>query len=125
MNTLLNEELPIISVKKKNIQAVIDYCLENDVEFTVKPKTVGNDEWKVELNITEVKKAVHFGMFLKEIKTELVGMPYVSPLQKEPKKIEVKETSKETIKEAKVKAAEIVLADDNSNIFAFETETAL
>ena len=123
MNAFMNEELPLVTVKRKNIQSVMDYCLENEVEFTVKPKTAGIDEWKIEVNITNVKKAIHFGMFLKEIKSEIFGLPYASPIVKEPKKIEVKETSKETIREAKEKAT-ATTADSNS-IFAFEPENTL
>ncbi|MBL0048624.1 MAG: hypothetical protein IPP32_11080 [Bacteroidetes bacterium] len=124
MNAFMNEELPMVAVKRKNIQSVMDYCLENEVEFTVKPKTVGVDEWKIEVNITNVKKAIHFGMFLKEIKSEIVGLPYTSPIVKEPKKIEIKDTVKETIKEVKEKAAPAASAD-SSNIFAFEPENTL
>ena len=125
MNAFMNEELPLVVVKRKNIQSVLDYCLENEVEFTVKPKTAGIDEWKIEVNITHVKKAIHFGMFLKEIKSEIVGLPYASPIVKEPKKIEVKEIiAKETVKEAKEKQAATASADSN-NIFAFEPENTL
>ncbi len=124
MNAFLNEELPMVAVKRKNIQAVLDYCLENEVEFTVKPKTLGIDEWKIEVNITNVKKAIHFGMFLKEIKSEIVGLPYVSPIVKEPKKIEAKESLKETTKEVKEKVSANAHADAN-NIFAFEPENTL
>lgn len=120
MNAFLNEELPQVAVKRKNIQAVMDYCLENEVEFTVKPKTAGIDEWKIEVNITNVKKAIHFGMFLKEIKSEIVGLPYVSPIVKEPKKLDSKETKE---KESKEKSSPV--AQDSNNIFAFEPENTL
>jgi hypothetical protein len=124
MNAFLNEELPLVAVKRKNIQFVMDYCLENEVEFTVKPKTSGQDEWKIEVNITSVKKAIHFGMFLKEIKSEIVGLPYVSPIVKEPKKIESKEAVRETNKDVKAKVTVASSADSNS-IFAFEPENTL
>lgn len=122
MNAFMNEELPMVAVKRKNIQLVMDYCLENEVEFTVKPKTVGVDEWKIEVNITNVKKAIHFGMFLKEIKSEIVGLPYASPIVKETKKVEGKEITKE-VKEKSVAPA--AATTDSSNIFAFEPENTL
>lgn len=122
MNAFMNEELPMVAVKRKNIQLVMDYCLENEVEFTVKPKTVGIDEWKIEVNITNVKKAIHFGMFLKEIKSEIVGLPYASPIVKEPKKVDAKETSKESKEKSVAPAA---ASNDSSNIFAFEPENTL
>jgi hypothetical protein len=119
MNAIVNDELPMVAVKKKNIQSVIDYCIENEVEFTVKPKTPGLDDWKIELNLTQVKKAIHFGMFLKEIKSEIVGLPYTSLIAKENKKTE----SGAAIKEMKEKVT-LSASNDIAPIFSFETENA-
>ena len=41
----LNEN-PAVAVKRKSIQALIDYCLEKKIELTIKPKASGNaEEW--------------------------------------------------------------------------------
>ncbi len=72
----MENEKPQIIVKKKNIQQVIDFSLDNGVEFTVKPKLSG-DEWVVELNIRDIKTAIVLGIFLKENRLDMVGItPY-------------------------------------------------
>jgi hypothetical protein len=75
---------PIVNVKRKHVQAVIDHCLEKKIEFTVKPATI-NDEWAVEFLITNVKKAVLLGMFLREAKLDLNDISYKSTAKAETK----------------------------------------
>lgn len=64
---------PKVIVKSKNIQTLIDYCIEQKIEFTVSPRTIANDEWEIDVNVKEIKKAIVFGMFLKENKFDLYG----------------------------------------------------
>jgi hypothetical protein len=75
---------PIVNVKRKHVQAVIDHCLEKKIEFTVKPAS-GTDEWAIEFLITSVKKAVLLGMFLREAKLELNDISYKSTTKTETK----------------------------------------
>ena len=100
MNT---ESKPSVTLKRKNIQVLLDYCIETKQEFTVVPKGNG-DEYTVEINITAINKAISFGMFLRENKMEANGVvAYVNPAKevaikgKSEKTIEVK--SKESIKD--------------------------
>ena len=69
MNTIT--EKPRIIVKAKNIQLVLDYCLQQKTEFTVIPRNAANDEWEIELTIKNISKAIEWGMFLKTNKLEL------------------------------------------------------
>ena len=46
-----SEKKPSVTVKKKNIHTILDYCLDTKQEFTVLPK-MGTDEWNIEINIT-------------------------------------------------------------------------
>ena len=69
MNT--TNETPKISVKRKNVQVLTDFCLENKIEFGMKLKDKSGDEWEMELNLTNVMTAIQLGMFLKENKIEL------------------------------------------------------
>ena len=46
-----SDKKPSVTVKKKNIQTILDYCLDTKQEFTVLPKA-GTDEWNIEINIT-------------------------------------------------------------------------
>ena len=73
------DSTPSVSVKRKNIQTVMDYCLENKIEFTVKSRFASSDEWDIELNISDINKAIIFGMFLRENKLELNGHSLVTP----------------------------------------------
>ncbi len=68
------DERPVILAKRKNIQLVFDYCLEQKIEFKVSPRTVSNEEWNIELSIDSIKLAVALGMFVRENKLDMYGM---------------------------------------------------
>ncbi|MFH0895212.1 MAG: hypothetical protein V2A54_12320 [Bacteroidota bacterium] len=71
----MNENL-IIPIKRKNIQLMIDYCLENKNGFTVRHKN--GEEWELEMEINSIKKAIQLGMFLRENRIEVPGFTEVS-----------------------------------------------
>ena len=71
--SFMNEEKPTVTVKKKNAFALIEYCIENKIDFTVKSKSSVED-LDVEFIITNTKKAIALGMCLKELKMELNGL---------------------------------------------------
>jgi hypothetical protein len=85
---------PAVKIKRKSILALFDYCLENKIEITVKP--LQNDEFEVEFNLSDVTKAILLGMFLREMKLELIGVTLSAPAPKA-KKPEVKEPVKEEV----------------------------
>jgi hypothetical protein len=87
---------PSVTVKKKHVQPVIDHCLEKKIEFIVKPSL--GEEWLIEFNITNVKKAVLLGMFLRENRLDLSDISYKS------------ESSEKASEKSKDKTAEIKLA---------------
>ena len=62
-----------LNLKRKNVNVLFDYCLDNRIEFVVKPSPMVADEFEVEVIIEDIKKAILFGMFLKEAKLELSG----------------------------------------------------
>ena|ERR1043166_5363951 len=68
------EERTSIFCKRKNIQILIDYCLEQRIGFTVNPRVVSNDDFEVEPEINSIKQALAMGMFLREHKFEAAGM---------------------------------------------------
>jgi len=67
-----NESSPSVSVKKRNINSLIDFCIENKIDFAVKSKSA--DDFEVEFLINDTKKAIALGMCLKELKLELNGL---------------------------------------------------
>lgn len=90
---------PKIAIKKKNIQVVIDYCIENNIEFSVKNKPLADDDLEVEVNISQIQKAIVFGMFMRENRLNLAGMEAVASTLKakkpQPKKEETIATAEE------------------------------
>lgn len=80
-NILMNktEDKPIILTKRKNIQTVLDYCVEQKLSFSANPRAISIDEWEIELNITTIKGAIALGIFVKENKLEIYGMGSTSP----------------------------------------------
>lgn len=77
--SLIREEHPSITVKKKNSQFIIEYCIENKIDFTLKSKSELSDEFTIEFLITSTSKAIALGMCIKELKLELNGL-YVVPV---------------------------------------------
>lgn len=67
------EQNPVVTIKKKNLQVIIDYCVESKLEFIVKPRLAG-DEFDVEVPISSIHQAILFGMFLRENRLMPNGM---------------------------------------------------
>jgi len=72
------EDKPIILTKRKNIQTVLDYCVDQKLSFSANPRAISIDEWEIELNITSIKSAIALGFFVKENKLEIYGMGAVT-----------------------------------------------
>ena len=72
--SFINEEKPTVSVKKKNLSPLIDYCIENKIDFTLTSRSAQSDDFDVEFIINNPKKAIALGMCLKELKLELSGL---------------------------------------------------
>ncbi len=89
--SFLNEEKPTVSVKKKNLSSLVEYCIENKIDFTVKSRS--GDDFEVEFLISNTKKAIALGMCLKELKLELNGLS-VTPVSaiRAGKKLSAKES---------------------------------
>jgi hypothetical protein len=70
----MSEEKPVLLVKRKNIQFVFDYCLDQRTSFTVSPRTISNDDFEIEVNVSGIKQAIALGMFAKENKIDVAGL---------------------------------------------------
>lgn len=62
---------PSVTVKKRNIFSLVEYCIENKIDFTLRSNSTNSDGFDVEFIISNTKKAVALGMCLKELKMEL------------------------------------------------------
>ncbi len=74
-----------VILKKKNIPQVVDFCLEESVEFLVKPQPFPDTDWEFTMKISDIKTAVVAGMFLRENRIELSGVDqqkYKKPVKK-------------------------------------------
>jgi hypothetical protein len=86
------EETPVLLSKRKNIQILLDYCLDQRIGFTVNPRAISNDDFEIEVNIAGIKQAIALGMFAKENKIEVAGMgELIKPKAVAPKKVEPKD----------------------------------
>ncbi len=94
------DDKPIILTKRKNIQIVLDYCLDQKISFNANPRAISIDEWEVELDINNIKGAIALGIFIRENKLEIYGMgtpevaskpKQVTPVVTNNKKVETKE----------------------------------
>lgn len=124
-------EKPRIIVKSKNLQIVIDYCIEQKTEFAVIPRNSTNDEWEVELNIKSILKAIEWGIFIKANKlefavNELFIKPIAAPIQKsriKEKKTPITITTTELKKEDTEKNETIASTkkqNDQTNVLSFD-----
>lgn len=75
-----NEETPSVNVKRKNISLLMEYCVENKIDFSVKSLISRSEEFEMEFNnISNTKKAVALGIYLKELRLELSGTQHTIP----------------------------------------------
>lgn len=68
------DEKPIVIGKRKNIQILLDYCLDQRFTINVKPRGLSSDDFEVEISLDGIKQAIALGMFIKENKFDVSGM---------------------------------------------------
>jgi len=99
----MSEETPVLLSKRKNIQVLLDYCLDQRIAFTATPRAISHDDFEIEVHISGIKQAIALGMFVKENKFEVTGMgDLVKPKAPAPKKVETRPEPKADVKEASV-----------------------
>jgi hypothetical protein len=69
-----NVNNPKVVLKKKQIPVLVDFCLEETIEFSVKQQTFPETDWEIELKLKDIKTAIIVGMFLRENKLEIEGI---------------------------------------------------
>ncbi len=63
-----------VVLKKKQISILVDFCIEESIEFGVKQQVFPGTDWEVELKIKDIKTAIIVGMFLRENRLEIEGL---------------------------------------------------
>ncbi|MBL1179498.1 MAG: hypothetical protein HND27_00185 [Bacteroidetes bacterium] len=124
------ENTPSVVIKKKNIPLLLDYCLENKIEFTVVPKLTV-DDFEISFNLKDFKMAIALGMCLKELKLDLLGTQNITSLNaikatKNPIEIKVnkknKEVKVENILTEKIQDSKEAQLIETSSSLAFDLE---
>jgi hypothetical protein len=70
----MSDENAVVITRRKNIQTLIDYCLDTRLSVTINPRGLSNDEFEVEVVLAGIKQAIAFGMFARESKLEVSGL---------------------------------------------------
>ena len=96
----MSESIKLI-LKQKSVPVLVDFCMEEKIEFNVKPQDFPDTDWEFNLVIKDIKSGVLTGMFLRENRIDIPG----NEAQKT-KKPAVKKTREEEDKTAAVPAEE-------------------
>jgi hypothetical protein len=109
----MNEATPTVTVKKKNLSTLVEYCIENKIDFTLRSKSA--DDFDVEFIVASTPKAIALGMCLKELKLELNGLNVtsVASIKAGKKVLSSKETGL-TVGQGIVAEGEIEMAFDDA-----------
>ena len=65
---------PKVVLKKKQIPVMVEFCLDESIEFSVKQQTFPETDWEIELRLKDFKMALLVGMFLRENRFEIEGI---------------------------------------------------
>jgi hypothetical protein len=68
----MSESIKII-LKQKSIPVLVDFCIEEKIEFNVKPQDFPDTDWEFSLIVKDIKSGVIVGMFLRENRIEIPG----------------------------------------------------
>lgn len=103
---------PKVTVKKKQIPVLVDYCLEESIEFSVKQQTFPDTDWEIDMKLKDFRAAVLLGMFLRENRIEIDGIDpqrYKRPAKKSEEKTDsaAKEEKNKAAKNLPVEPEEI------------------
>jgi hypothetical protein len=63
-----------VVLKKKQISILVDFCLDESIEFGVKQQAFPGTDWEVELKLNDIKTAIMVGMFLRENRFDIEGV---------------------------------------------------
>jgi translation initiation factor 1 (eIF-1/SUI1) len=68
----MSESIKLV-LKQKSVSTVVEFCLEERIEFQVRPQGFPDNDWEVNLLVNDIKTAVTTGMFLRENRIEMPG----------------------------------------------------
>jgi hypothetical protein len=95
-----------VILKKKQINVLVDFCLDESIEFSVKQQTFPDTDWELDLKVKDIKTAILVGMFLRENKLEADGIDVQRYRKSSGKKVDEKSTGSSSKYDAKEEEAE-------------------
>ena len=119
----MNNDMPTVLIKRKNIQTIFDYCMDNKIEFSVKEKPFTVEEFEVVLNIEEIKQAIALGIFARESRIEIVGVNDKQQTANKNSRKSTPTTPAKPIEEISEKE-DAKTADEETEEISFHTEDA-
>ncbi|MCE5345352.1 MAG: hypothetical protein LLG13_03540 [Bacteroidales bacterium] len=66
----MSDSIKVI-LKQKSIPGFVDFCLDEKIEFNVRPQTFPDTDWEFNLMVKDIKTAVLTGMFLRENRIDI------------------------------------------------------
>jgi hypothetical protein len=74
----MSEEIKVI-LKQKSIPVLVDFCIDEKIEFNVRPQAFPDTDWEFNLMVKDIKTAVTTGMFLRENRIDIAGNEQPKP----------------------------------------------
>jgi hypothetical protein len=81
----MSESIKVI-LKQKSIPTLVEFCLEEKIEFHVHPQAFPDNDWEFNLMVKDIKTAVMTGMFLRENRIDIAGNEQAKPRKPLPKR---------------------------------------
>jgi hypothetical protein len=86
----MSEAIKVI-LKQKNISLLVDFCIEEKIEFGVRPQPFPDTDWEFNMMVKDIKTAVNTGMFLRENRIDIAGNEQAAKAIKKPAAKKTKE----------------------------------
>jgi hypothetical protein len=110
----MSEAIKVI-LKQKSIPTLVDFCLEEKIEFNVRPQAFPDTDWEFNLLVKDIKTAVNTGMFLRENRIDIAGNEQQAAKAK--KAPVVKKSKEEEEKEKAAPASEDPKSEEDKGLF--------
>jgi hypothetical protein len=103
---------PKVVIKKKQVPTIVEFCLEESIEFSVKQQTFPDTDWEIEMKMKDFKAAVLLGMFLRENRIDIDG---IDPQRYKKTTRKPDEKPEPVAKEDKIKQEKTMPSTEDSN----------
>ena len=111
----MSEAIKVI-LKQKSITTLVEFCVEEKIEFSVRPQAFPDTDWEFNLLVKDIKTAVMTGMFLRENRIDIAGNEH----QQKPKKPVTKKSKEDDEKTVAIVSADNTKAPEIENKGLFQ-----